>query len=63
MVGIEDGYVTVNNLVLHSDAYPIYEFDTFIADEFDDLFRPETAEWCADETKFKIREAMLKFGR
>ena len=57
VVGIEDGYVTVNNLVLHSDSYPVYEFDKFDGDEFDELFRPEHAEWCGDKTKEKILKA------
>ena len=61
VVGIEDGYVTVNNLVLHSNSYPVYEFNEFNADEFDDLFSPENAEWCRDETKQKILEAIRKF--
>jgi len=58
VVGIDqDGYVTVNNLVLHSDSYPVYEFDTFDENEFDDLFRPEYAEWRRAETKQRILHA------
>ena len=57
VVGIEDGYVTVNNLVLHSDSYLVYEFDKFDGGEFDELFRPEYAEWCGDETIKKILDA------
>ena len=51
----------VNNLVLHSNSYPVYEFNQFNADEFDDLFSPENAEWCRDETKQKILEAIRRF--
>ena len=63
VVGNEDGFLIVNNLVLHSDAYPVYEFDKFDANKFDFLFRPENPEWCHDETILKIRETMLRFGR
>jgi hypothetical protein len=28
----------MDNLVLHSDSYPVYEFDKFDIAEFDDLF-------------------------
>jgi hypothetical protein len=63
VVGTEDGYVVVNNLILHSDAYPIYEFDKFDADEFEELFGSENAEWCSDETKRNIREALLNYAR
>jgi hypothetical protein len=49
VVGIQDDWVMVNNLVLHhSDAYPIYEFERFDEGEFNDIFRPENAE-CASE--------------
>lgn len=61
VVGAEDGYVTVYNLVLHSDDYPIYEFDEFDADKFDELFGLTNAEWCNDEAKSNIREAVLNF--
>jgi hypothetical protein len=63
VVGIQDDWVMVNNLVLHSDGYPIYEFERFDEGEFNDIFRPGNAEWCEDQTKIKIREAILSFGR
>lgn len=62
VVGTEDGYVVVNNLVLHSDAYPVYIFDKFDANEFDELFSVENAEWCNDDTKRKIREEILNYA-
>jgi hypothetical protein len=58
VIGTEDGYVIVDNLVLHSDSYPIYEFDRFSAEEFEEIF---SAEWCANDTKQKIRQAILEF--
>lgn len=62
VIGTEDGFVIVDNLVLHSDSYPIYEFDKFSTDEFEEIFSPGNAEWCENDTKQKIRQAILKFG-
>ena len=62
VIGTEDGFVIVDDLVLHSDSYPIYEFDKFSADEFEETFSPGNAEWCDSDTKQKIRQAVLKFG-
>lgn len=62
VVGSEDGLVIVNNLVLHSDAYPAYEFDKFNAEKFEELFGVENSEWCTEETKTKIREAILSYA-
>ena len=62
VIGTENGFVIVDDLVLHSDSYPIYEFDKFSADEFEETFSPGNAEWCDSDTKQKIRQAVLKFG-
>ena len=62
VVGTEDGFVIINNLVLYSDGYPIYEFDKFDVEKFDELFGVENAEWCTGETKTKIREAILNYA-
>jgi hypothetical protein len=62
VVGIEDGYVTIDHLVLHSDDYPSYEFDKFDVDEFDAIFRPNYATWCKAKKKIEIRKAILSFG-
>jgi hypothetical protein len=62
VIGTKDGFVIVDNLVLHSDSYPIYDFDKFSAEEFEEIFRPGNAEWCDSDTKQKIRQAILKFG-
>ena len=61
VIGTEDGCVIVDNLVLHS-RYPIYEFDNFSGDEFEEIFSTGNAEWCDNDTKQNIRQAMLKFG-
>ena len=61
VIGTEDGCVIVDNLVLHS-GYPIYEFDNFSGDEFEEIFSTGNAEWCDNDTKQNIRQAMLKFG-
>jgi hypothetical protein len=61
-MGTEDDFVVGGNLVLHSDGYPIYEFDKFSAYEFEEIFSPDHAEWCGNDTKKEIREAMLRFG-
>lgn len=53
VVGTEDGFVIINNLVLHSDAYPTYEFDKIDV---------ENAEWCTEETKTKICGAILNYA-
>ena len=62
VIGTEDGFVVVDNLVLHSDDYPIYEFHKVIAEEFEEIFSIGNAEWCENDTIQKIRQAMLKFG-
>jgi hypothetical protein len=62
VIGTEEGWVIVDNSVLHSDSYPIYEFDKFNTDEFEEIFSPGNAEWCENDTKQKIRQAILKFG-
>ena len=58
VIGTEDGFVITDNLVLHSDNYPVYEFDKFESEAFDKLFGVENAEWCNDETKRKIRDIL-----
>jgi hypothetical protein len=60
VVGTEDGFIIINNLVLHSDAYPAYEFYKFDETKFEEMFRPENAEWCGEETKIKIQEVTAK---
>jgi hypothetical protein len=61
VIGMDDnGWVIVDNLVLQSDSYPIYEFDKFSTDEFEEIFRPGNAEWCENDTKQKIRQALLR---
>jgi hypothetical protein len=62
VIGTEDGLVVVDNLVPHSDDYPLYEFDRFDANEFEKIFSPSNAEWCTDETKQKIRKALVTYG-
>jgi hypothetical protein len=57
VIGTEDGFVIVDNLVLHQDDYPIYEFDKFSADEFEEIFSSGNAEWCENDTIQKIRQA------
>ena len=59
VVGTEDDLVVVNNLILQSDDYPVYLFVKFDAKDFAELFGVENAEWCNNETKRKIREAIL----
>jgi hypothetical protein len=61
-MGTEDDFVVGDNLVLHSDSYPIYEFDKFSAHEFEEIFSPDYAEWRGNDTKKEIREHMLNFG-
>jgi hypothetical protein len=62
VVGTEDEYVVVDHLVPHSDSYSEYVFERFDADEFEKCFTPDNAEWCSDETKHKIRRAILNYG-
>jgi hypothetical protein len=62
VIGTADDYVIGGDLVLHSDSYPIYEFDKFSTEEFEKIFSPGNAEWCENDTKQKIRQAILKFG-
>jgi hypothetical protein len=62
VIGTADDFVIGGDLILHSDSYPIYEFDKFSADEFEKIFSPSNAEWCENATKQKIRQAILKFG-
>jgi hypothetical protein len=62
VVGTEDDLVVVNNLILQSDDYRVYLFVKFDAKDFDELFGVENAEWCNDETKRKIREAILNYA-
>ena len=63
VIGHEDGYVIIDNLVLSSDECPIYEFDKFDADAFDALFRAEHSEWCSKDAMRKIRETILNYAK
>ena len=58
VVGAEDGYVVVDNLVLHSEDYPEYCFETFCLAEFDALFTSENSEWCGPEVKKEIQQTL-----
>ena len=62
VIGREDEYVVVDLLVPHSDAYSTYVFDQFDAEEFEERFKTDNSEWCGDETKQKIRLAILNYG-
>ena len=58
VVGTEDGYVVVDNLVLHSDDYPEYCFETFSLADFDELFAYDNSEWCSPEVKKEIQQTL-----
>ena len=58
VVGTEDGYVVVDNLVLHSDDYPEYCFETFSFADFDELFAYDNSEWCSPEVKKDIQQTL-----
>ena len=59
VVGTEDGYVVVDNLVLHSDDYPDYQFENFDSAEFKRIFPCENPEWCAPEVQREIYGALI----
>ena len=63
VIGTEDDFVIVNNLVLQSEAYPVYTFQKFNEKEFDALFGRQSAEWCTEQVKRKVREAILNYAR
>ena len=62
VIGTADDFVIGGDLILHSDSYPIYEFDKFSADEFEKICSPY-GEWCESDTKQKIRQATPQIWR
>ena len=62
VIGTEDGYVIVDNLVPYSDGYPEYRFENFDPEEFDELFFPENREWCGLDTRAEIIGTLAKLS-
>jgi hypothetical protein len=55
VIGDEDGYVVINNLVLHSGDYPIYVFETLSMDEFRSNLDGEHIRFCTKDTAKKVQ--------
>lgn len=58
VVGTEDGYVVVDKLVLQSDDYPKYCFETFSFADFEELFAYDNSEWRSPEVKKEIQQTL-----
>jgi hypothetical protein len=55
VIGTEDGYVHIDNLVLHSEDHPIYRFETFSMDEFRSNLDGEHVRFCTKDVAQKVQ--------
>lgn len=59
VIGVEDGFVVIDNLVSTGNTEAVYEFTEFDWDEFAEAFSLEDARWRSEEVRDKLQKSNL----